>query len=268
MRRREFLAASAAVGLGLATASRTPAAEDRPDRDVVEMRVYTFATPEKQQAYAEFLAKYAIPAFNRAGIPRVGVFKLTKEDNPRVKEAETPCLYVILAHPSMRSVSTLDQRLAADEDYQKAPEAILDAPRKEPAFTSVETSLFTSWEVCPKVEAPAKSDTRVVQLRTYQAHNEFKARRKSEMFNQGGEMAIFRDCGMPPVFGGRAIAGAKMPNVTYALSHENVDAIKEGWGKFGKHPDWQKLRANDTYKDTDPSLIVNLVLRPVAGSQI
>jgi hypothetical protein len=268
MRRREFLVASAAVGLGLVSAKSSRAADSSAARDLVELRVYSFASPEKQAAYEAFLAKTAVPAFNRAGIKPVGVFKLTKEDNQKAKEAETPCLYVVLPHSSLESVLTLDQRLAADDVYQKAAADLLDAPRKDPAYTNVETTLISSWEASPKVAAPSKAETRIVQMRLYQAHNESKARRKSEMFNQGKEMAIFESCGMPPVFGGRALAGPKMPNVTYALSHDNPEAMKAGWSKFGQHPDWKKLRGDDTYKDTDPILIVNLVLRPVAGSQI
>ena len=90
---------------------------------------------------------------------------------------------------------------------------------------------------------------------------------KVRMFNEGGELRIFREAGMPPVFFGQAIAGTRLPNIAYMLAWESADASKAGWTKFGQHPDWQKLKDDATYKDTVTN-ITNLVLRPTGGSQI
>lgn len=267
MNRRDFLASAAVAGLALASAGRLDAADAKPSNQLVELRVYHFASAEKQQAFAEFLAKSAVPAFNRAGVTPVGIFKATKEDNGNFT-GDFNDLYVLLAHGSFESYADLPNKLAADQQYNAAAQDILDAPRKAPAYTSVDTSLILSWDSVAKVEVPFKDDTRVFQLRIYQAHNDAKAIRKSEMFVAGGEMDIFRSVGMPPVFGGRALAGSLMPNVTYMLAHKTPDGLKTGWSAFGGSPAWKKLRADETYKDTDPIKIVNIVLRPVAGSQI
>jgi hypothetical protein len=245
-------------------------AADKPaSKQIVELRLYTFASPEKQKAFEEFLGSAMIPALNRAGVNPVGVFQAYKGDFAKTAlKQDTPHLYVLLPHNTAESFVTLADRLAADEAYQKAAPAVLDAPRKEPAYAGCETSVMISFDAVPKVEVPTKAATRVMQLRIYQAHNDAKAYRKMQMFSEGGEIQIFRDCGMAPVFGGRALAGERFPNVTYMLGFDEEAAMGKGWGAFGKSPGWQKLRGDATYKDTDPSVIVNLVLKPAASSQI
>lgn len=52
----------------------------------------------------------------------------------------------------------------------------------------------------------------------------------------------------------------------YTLENE---AQKEAWGRFGKHPEWQRLRGMAEYADgTILRNIVNLSLKPAEYSQI
>ena len=95
-----------------------------------------------------------------------------------------------------------------------------------------------------------------------------KRRRESvEMFEKGGELAIFRRSGMNPVFMGQSLAGAKLPNLTYMLAFDDQAAYDKGWKAFRDDPEWKKLSKDDTYKDT-VSTITNLILRPATRSQI
>jgi hypothetical protein len=87
------------------------------------------------------------------------------------------------------------------------------------------------------------------------------------MFEAGGEIGVFRACGMPPVFFGEAIAGQYLPNLTYLLAFDN-EAVKDAsWKKFMAHPDWLALKADKQYKDT-ATKIQNFVLKPSKGSQL
>ncbi|MGA2500444.1 MAG: NIPSNAP family protein [Tepidisphaeraceae bacterium] len=269
MKRREFLAAAAVAALTM-VASPNVRAADAPDKQGIELRIYHFATPAKQQAYEKFLAEVAIPAYNRLGIQPVGVLKLLAKDNKGLKlDADPTDLYLILPHKSAESLLTMETRLAADEAYQKAGAAVLITPQKDPAYTRFESSLLLGFDQCPTVQAGSKADTRVLQLRTYPSHSAEKALKKIHMFNEGGEIAIFKRCGMTPVFFGQALAGSNLPSLTYMLSFESEDAQKAAWGKFGQDPDWKKISRDEFYKDTVmQSSIINLILRPAAGSQI
>ena len=57
MQRREFLAVSTAATLGLTAPWLARGAEGgESTRELIEVRMYQFASPQKQQAYEQFLA--------------------------------------------------------------------------------------------------------------------------------------------------------------------------------------------------------------------
>jgi hypothetical protein len=88
------------------------------------------------------------------------------------------------------------------------------------------------------------------------------------MFNRG-EIAIFRRVGLNPVFFGEAIAGLRMPNLTYLLAFEDDKARADAWKTFGGDPEWRKLRAIPEYEDKRiVSGIRNVLMTPTSYSQI
>jgi hypothetical protein len=259
MRRRDFLAAS-----GLATAmplNHLAGAADQPagGKQYLELRHYALASVEKQGAFDKFLAVAAVPVLNRLGVGPVGVF--------RMAEGEDAGLWVLLPHPSFESVALANTKMLADERYLRAGETVLNCPKDAPAYERMESSLLLAFDQCPKVEVPSQSDSRVFQLRIYESRNTITAKRKIEMFNEGGEIALFRRTGLTPVFFGESLVGPKMPNLTYMVGFDDVEAQQTAWQTFGAHPEWKALQANPYYSDT-VSNITNLVLRPAASSQI
>ena len=87
------------------------------------------------------------------------------------------------------------------------------------------------------------------------------------MFNDGGEIALFRKCGITPVFFGESIVGPILPNLTYMITFPDTDAQKVAWKKFVDSPEWKKLSGDPQYKDT-VSNITNLELRPTSYSRV
>lgn len=260
MKRRDFLAASA-----LATTVpmfQHASAADQPsgEKQTLELRHYEFASAEKQKAFEEFLAKALIPALNRQGIEPIGVFKDAED------KAESG-LWVLLPHPSLDSVLASNTKMLADSVFVQAGGDVLNGPKDDPAYKRFESSLLLAFDKCPKVEVSSKKETRVFQLRIYESHNEIMAKRKVEMFNTGGEIDLFRETGLNPVFFGESIVGSKMPNLAYMVGFDDADAQKKAWDTFGGRPEWKKLSTDPYYKDT-VSTITNLVLRPSASSQI
>ncbi len=268
MKRREFLAASAAAGLGLGASAIWGKPDDKPGKELIELRTYHFQSEAKLKAFDGFLSRTALPALNRAGIQPVGVFRLLGKDNPEFQgDLEKPLLYILLPHKSPDSMILLIERLSGDPVLSGSSEPILDAPKSDPAYLRFESSLFLAFDGAPQVEVPTRAASRLLQLRIYESHNTERAMKKIAMFNEGGEIEIFRRCGMHPVFFGQALIGSKLPNLTYMLAFEDEGAQKRGWDAFRGHPDWLKLKGDPAYKDT-VSNITNLILRPAASSQI
>jgi hypothetical protein len=265
MKRREFLAASAAAAVSLVSASATAVRAANVERMWYELRTYHFPSSAKQQAFEQFMEQAAVPAFTRAGVSPVGVWKAMVKDDPRLKEEPTD-LYVLLPHKTFDSVITFEQRLAADEAFQTAGKTVLTAPRTDPAFTRYDSTLLLAMEGAPTIQTPIKGPDRVFELRTYLSRTNAKALNKLEMFNKG-EFPLFAKCGMPGVFFGGAIAGQDLPQLTYMVAHENIDANKDNWKRFNNDADWKVLSKDPRYQD-NVSKAISTFVRPVGGSQI
>lgn len=270
MKRRDVLAATglsaAAVPLAMRSTS-AHAAETDAGRQWLELRLYRMKDAEKKAAFLKHLAKAAVPAWNRLGVKPVGVFCVKQPDKKNLQKLAEHDLYVLLPHVSAESVATADSKLGEDKVYLEAGKDVQDAPKKDPVYDRIEASLLLAFPSIPKVETPATSNTRLFQLRIYESHNLVKARAKIHMFDQGGELALFRKTGMTPVFFGESLAGTLMPNLTYMLGFENEDAQKLAWKTFVSHPEWKRISHLPQYKDT-VSRISNILLTPAPCSQI
>ena len=270
MQRREFLAASAAAALGVAaSAAGAAGAGDAPgEKHWIELRTYRFASPEKLAAFEQFFEKAAAPALGRVAVTPAGAFKLLAKDNPALKlAADSNDVYVLLPHRSAASVFSMHARLAGDQAFREAAGGFLAAPKSDPAYVRYESSLLLGFDRWPAVQAPSKAPGRVLQLRIYESPNEERAKKKIHMFNEGGEIAIFRRVGLNPVFFGESLLGARLPNLTYMLGFDDEAAMKKAWDGFRADAEWQTLSKDEQYKDT-VSTITNLILRPIAGSQV
>jgi len=259
MQRREFVAGSAAALMSGVAWQASEAAEDRPMRQLMELRHYALASEAKREQLEKFFAEAAIPAWNRLGIQPVGVF--------RPMSSEDLGLWVLLAHGSPLTVVTESTRLMEDAAYLEASKEILQDSFDDPAYQRIESSLLLAFAAMPKVEVPTQAAARVLQLRIYESHNLAMHLKKVEMFEGGGELEIFRRVGLNPVFFGRALIGSKLPNLTYMLAFDDMDAQKAAWDAFLKDPQWAELKARPEYANT-VSNITNILLAPSPGSQI
>ena len=277
MKRRDFLKTSLAATAFAGIHSAVAAEGGRARREFFELRAYALK-PDKQKLAEDYLGGALIPALGRLGVGPVGVFLDAPELNPPPAPkpgqpppppAPTPAsLYVLMRYTSLDQIATVAAHLAADAEYQKAGEAYLRVPASDPVYDRMESSLLLAFEGMPALDVPAKQE-RILQLRTYESHSEAAGRKKIEMFNKAGEIAIFRRCGMKPVFFGETVAGLRMPNLTYMLTFSDDDARKAAWGRFRTDPEWLKLRTMDEYADKNiVSKIWNRVLKPASYSQI
>jgi hypothetical protein len=262
LNRRDFIAAAATASLApLIGSSPAEAAEGPKDpRDVYELRQYQLANEDQKKGFDAFMRSAAIPALNRIGISPVGVFYSVKDLSPA---------YVLMRHRSLESFLTGTQKLLADAEFLAQGAEFMNAPADKPAFQRMESSILLAFKGMPQIETPAKGPGRVFQLRTYESPSVKTGQKKIEMFNDAGEIAIFRRVGLHPVFFGEALAGGKMPNLTYMLGFESEADQASGWKKFGADPDWQKLRGMAEYSDKAILCgITNIVVKPAGYSQV
>lgn len=264
MKRREFLTASSLAGAGvLSGVSRLEARADGERQEYYELRVYERPTGNRKALLNDYLAKAAIPAWNRLGIKPVGAFTV-------VSGANELLLYVLIPYPDLESFQSAPSRMAADTEYQQAAAPYLSASIDNPAYTRYETWLLRAFKNVPKVRVPAETATkgrRLFEFRIYESHSEAAAIKKIEMFNDGGEIALFERAGLRPVFFGQTLAGPRQPNLAYMLVHTDMPTREKNWAAFGADPGWKKLSADATYANTVSATLIAF-LRPTDYSQI
>ncbi|MBL7154308.1 MAG: NIPSNAP family protein [Phycisphaerae bacterium] len=255
MRRREFLTGVSVAGIaGLGSAAL---AAERGGREYFELRRYRLHGGAKKNMLANFLREVGIPAMNRVGIGPVGVF------NAKYGPSD-PTLYVLMVHKNLESVVTASARLLADDKFGKS--GLVNASSSDVGYVRVESSLMAAFKDMPKLEVPPKRP-RIFELRIYESHSIKAGKKKVEMFNEGGEIAIFKKTGLNPVFFGETIVGPMMPNLTYMLCFDDLTDRDKRWGVFGGSDAWKKLRSDPQYTDT-VSNITDIILRPTGYSQI
>jgi hypothetical protein len=256
MKRREFLVAAGFAPIA-GISSLTAANNSDGKQQYLEFRQYYLNVGSKKNMVGDFLQNVGIPAMNSIGIEPVGVFTAMYGPN-------SPTLYVLMVHKSLNTVVNSTSMLLADDKYRNTD--FINAPLSEPAYVRMQSSLMLAFEGFPQVHVPEKKP-RIFELRTYESHGIKAAKKKIEMFNEGGEIKVFLKTGLQPVFFGETIIGPKMPNLTYMLVFDDLEDRDAKWKVFGGDPDWRKLSGNPEYKDT-VSNITDIILRPTPYSQI
>ncbi len=270
MERRAFLAASTAAALSrpgsLAAGQSGPATGNPPFRPLVyELRRYRMHNGTMVSRFNAYVKDALVPALNRAGIAPVGAWNVALG-------ADGPTLHLLVPHPDAASVVGLDERLAGDGEYRKAAEAVSALPSGDPPYLRCDSSLHAAVPTMPGIEKPpgaAAGKDRVFELRTYRSHSKAGHRKKVEMFEQGGELAIFRRVGLATVFFARDLVGAGLPSLTYMVVFADAAAREKAWAAFREDPEWLKLKARPEYADAEiVSGITSTLLRPTDYSQV
>ncbi|WP_128548266.1 NIPSNAP family protein [Larkinella soli] len=267
MKRRTFVKASLLTGTGagliqpLQSPSAPSSTQPNADTDYYELRVYTLKNGRQRKVVENYWQQAAIPALNRLGSRNIGVF------SDYLPEGFTK-LVVLIPFPSLESYFASADQLAKDSAYQQAASEYLNAEAATPAYERIESSLLKAFSGMPKLEAPEKKP-RIFELRRYESPSEAAGKKKIEMFNEAGEIAIFKRVGLTPVFFGETLIGPLRPNLTYMLTFDNMEEHDQNWKAFGSDPEWKKVSARPEYaNDRILSNIHRTFLVPAAFSQI
>jgi len=236
------------------------------EREWIDFKRYACGSVEQRDTLMALFDKALVPALNRQGVKKVGIFWTDGTLNKGMTNLNTT-VFVLAAFAELQKAVEMERQLLADAAYMKEAEALFTAPVKTPLYDSCASDLFQAFATCPSVVQVSTSPDRVFQLRIYNSYTPERNAKKISMFEAGGEIGVFRACGMPPVFFGEAIAGQHLPNLTYLLAFDNNEVKEASWKKFMTHPDWLALKADKQYKDT-ATKIQNFVLKPSKGSQL
>ncbi|MFK8112906.1 MAG: NIPSNAP family protein [Rubripirellula sp.] len=230
-----------------------------------EVRSYLLGASGDAAAIDQYLGEALIPALNRQNVGPVGVFSNAPSDEPENGRR----IIVVIPHSGADGVKAIQSSLQSDPAYQQAAKPYLERGPKEAPHQRIESELLAAMKCMPALKVAPESlanAERVYELRIYESANERLGNLKVDMFDSG-EVPIFLDSGIQPVFIGQAVVGPYTPNLSYLTVYPNDAARLEAWKAFRVHPDWQVLKEVAKYKGT-VSKIHKYVLSPKPYSQM
>jgi hypothetical protein len=228
-------------------------------RDFYQIQVYRLNGKAQEQRVDNYLKMAYLPALHRAGVKNVGVFKPIASDTASKNQ-----VIVFLPLTSLDQIDKLQTTLENDAAYQKAGADFLNAPFDNVPFQRKESILLKAFPdattlFIPKFKTPHSQ--RIYELRSYEGPTENLYRQKVKMFNEGGEIKLFKTLDFNAVFYASVISGSTMPNLMYMTTFADMAAHDAHWDAFRNSPDWKKLSALEEYKHT-VSKSVKILLSP------
>ena len=268
MKRREFMTAACAAGLTAASLASASAQQPTQEDTFFEIRKYRVNGNEKVKKMIDF-GKTVYGASN-SGISPYGAALADPQLNETDKNDENAHseLYAFLPYKSLDDAVNLEKRLFQDPEFNKKyADYRKGSSSKDPMYESMDRTLYRSYKTWPKFVIPPLAKRQILQLRIYRSFDVDRLRAKIHMFEEGGAIDLFHECGISSIFYGEALYGTFLPSLAYLISFESVDHMNDAWDKFINNPKWPVMRDDPYYADTVTE-VINVVLRSCEGSQI
>lgn len=228
-------------------------------RDYYQVQVFRLNGKAQEEKVDHFLKDAYLPALHKAGIEKIGVFKPIETDTTSGKR-----VYVWIPFKSLNHFAEIQDKLANDQQYQNAGMDFLGAPFDQVPFLRKESILLKAFPDAPNYFIPnytTPRSERIYELRSYEAPTENLFRQKVKMFNEGGEIKLFKKLEFNVVFNAEVISGSTMPNLMYLSTFASMPEHDAHWKAFGGHPEWKKLSGMEEYKNTVSKAVI-LLLHP------
>lgn len=216
-------------------------------REFYQLTVYHFSTAAQEKILDNYFQNALLPALHRGGTKNVGVFKSWVNDTTADK-----LIYVLIPMKSLDALIKNQEFLKKDQQYNSAGAEYLNAQPGTPPYTRMENIILHAFELAPQMQTPslkAAKKERIYELRSYEGATERRYENKVKMFNQGGEVDIFKRLNFNAIFYGEVLSGSKMPNLMYMTSFENRQDRDEHWKAFSNDTAWKKLSAMPEYRN-------------------
>lgn len=211
-----------------------------------QIKIYHFINASQETILDNYLKTAYLPALHKAGIKQVGVFKHLGNDTTADKK-----IYIFFSDPSLEKITGLSDQFLKDAAYTNAAKEYLDAAYNNSSFTRFETILLKAFPLAPQMQLPQlKGDRkdRVYEMRSYEGATEKLYKSKVKMFNEGGEISLFKRLNFNAVFYAEVLSGNRMPNLMYMTTFENRAARDTLWKTFFADPEWKTLSAIPEYQ--------------------
>lgn len=217
-------------------------------RDYYQIQVYRINGKAQEEKLDNYLKNAYLPALHRAGIQKVGVFKPIETDTTAGKR-----VYIWMAFKSLDHFAKIQDVLGKDQELQDKGNDFLKAPFDQKPYLRKESILLKAFSEAPNFTLPSFAtppSQRIYELRSYEGPTDYLFRQKVKMFNEGGEVKLFKDLEFNPVFFAEVVSGSHMPNLMYLTTFSDKASHDDHWKAFGGHPEWKKMSSLKEYENT------------------
>jgi hypothetical protein len=221
---------------------------NKTEREFYLIQIYHCNSTSQINGVDAYLKNTYLPYLHKMGIKKIGVFAPIDNDTAMDKR-----IYVWLPIPNLNTLDLLDQDVEKLDPMTK--NALVDLENQDGSlpYTRIERIITKSFIDQPKYVKKSsliKSPGRIYEYRSYESPTENMHLRKVHMFNQGGEVTLFKRLNFNAIFYSKAIAGARMPNLIYMTSFNNMEDRNEHWKAFGASPEWQSISNMPKYMNS------------------
>jgi hypothetical protein len=235
------------------------------DRQYIQLRVYHARDSVQLKEVNKYLQEAYVPALHKAGHKMIGVFTNMANDTALDKR-----IYLIIPFASIQQLDRLNQQLEKDKSLEAKGSDYVVAGHDKAPYVRFENIMLRCFELMPQVSKTQLNGNikeRVYELRSYESPTENYFKSKVKMFNQGGEIALFKRLGFNALFYSEVVFGSHMPNLMYMTSFENMEAREKHWQIFGNDPVWKKLSSMPEYQNNVSHINIDF-LRTTAYSDL
>jgi len=235
------------------------------DRQYIQLRIYHARDSVQLNQINKYLQDAYIPVLHKTGYKMVGVFTNIANDTALDKK-----IYLIIPFSSIQQLNRLNQQLEKDKNQEAKGSDYVMAGHDKAPYVRFENIMLRCFELMPQVSKTQLNGNikeRVYELRSYESPTENYFKSKVKMFNQGGEIALFKRLGFNALFYSEVVFGSHMPNLMYMTSFENMEAREKHWQIFGNDPVWKKLSSMPEYQNNVSHINIDF-LRATAYSDL
>jgi hypothetical protein len=222
------------------------AAQSKSKQDYYMVRIYHCVNPAQVSMVEEFAGKQLIPFLHKNGVKQVGVFQPV--DNDTLKDKK---VFVWIPFASLDQMAKTEAQFEKFDPWSTDPMIHLDSANGQAPYVRIETSISTAFRFMtsydPKTSFKRSADN-IYEYRNYESSTENLHLGKVNMFNEGGEITLFKKLDFNALFYARVIAGPRMPNLIYMTRFENMDARNAHWKSFVDAPEWKTMSALPKYQ--------------------
>jgi hypothetical protein len=214
-------------------------------RDFYLIQIYHCSSPAQIAKIDMYLKNTYLPYLHQNNISKVGVFAPLENDTATDKR-----LYVWIPLKSINDVNVLDQKIENLDPMGKDPVIHLEMVDSSLPYNRIEKILTKAFKFQPNYASKSsltKSNNRVYEYRSYESATEDLHLRKVHMFNEGGEVALFKRLNFNAIFYSKVIAGSRMPNLIYMTSFNNMEDRNAHWKTFVEDAVWKKISVAQEY---------------------